>query len=74
MQRDLLTRFHVTDAQDVLLRQDFWQVPNDPAQEGTGPQAAAVLPARRSSPGRPQPTFQLVTAMTSTAAGRTCPR
>jgi len=36
VQRDLLTRFHVTQANEFFSGQDFWQVPEDPVQPGQG--------------------------------------
>ncbi len=32
VQRQLLTQYHVTDPQEFFTREDFWQVPADPAQ------------------------------------------
>ena len=42
VQRDLLSRFHVTTPNGFFSGQDFWQVPKDPGQRHAGP--AAVLP------------------------------
>jgi len=36
VQRDLLARFHVTEANEFFSGQDFWQVPEDPVQPNTG--------------------------------------
>ncbi len=35
VQRQLLQRYHVTNAGAFFGAQDFWQVPNDPAKQGT---------------------------------------
>lgn len=35
VQRDLLSRFHVTAPNEFFSQQDFWQVPADPANSGT---------------------------------------
>jgi len=62
VQRDLLTRFHVTDAKTFYSGQNNWQVPNDPAQEGSAlKQPPYYLLAQ--FPGQTTPTFQLVSAM-----------
>ncbi len=62
VQRDLLTRYHVTNPQDFFSGQDFWQVPNDPANENTGLQPPYYLLAQ--FPNQAAPTFQLTAAMT----------
>ncbi len=62
VQRDMLTRFHVTDAKTFYSQQNFWQVPSDPANENSGlKQPPYYLLAQ--FPGQTQPTFQLVSAM-----------
>jgi len=61
VQRDLLTRFHVTDASQFYSGQDFWGVPNDPAPGGAQKQAPYYLLAK--FPGQNQATFQLTSAM-----------
>jgi uncharacterized membrane protein (UPF0182 family) len=62
VQRDLLTRYHVSNPQDFFSGQDFWQVPNDPANENTGLQPPYYLLAQ--FPNQAAPTFQLTAAMT----------
>ncbi len=67
VQRDLLTRFHVTDPSQFYSGQDFWQVPDDPADSTTGrttgvKQAPYYLLAQ--FPGQDSATFQLTAAMT----------
>ncbi|MCW2681465.1 MAG: hypothetical protein JWM62_2866, partial [Frankiales bacterium] len=32
VQRELLTRYHVTDANEFFSREDFWEIPADPAE------------------------------------------
>jgi uncharacterized membrane protein (UPF0182 family) len=70
VQRELLSRYHVTDAQTFYGRADFWQVPRDP---GTGDSQAALGVSADSEaqppyyltlqmPGQPAPTFSLTTA------------
>ncbi len=46
MQRDLLTKFHVDDPKQFNSGQDFWQVPDDPAQASAGANAG---PSRRTT-------------------------
>ncbi|HKE63268.1 MAG TPA: UPF0182 family protein [Micromonosporaceae bacterium] len=63
VQRDLLTRFHVTDPASFFSGQDFWQVPVDPANEAEQlKQPPYYLLAE--FPDQNQPTFQLTSAMT----------
>ncbi len=62
VQRELLTRFHVTDAQQFYSGQDFWQVPEDPSPDKNAKQAPYYLLAK--FPKQDQTTFQLTTAMT----------
>lgn len=61
VQRELLTRYHVTDAVQFYSGQDFWQVPDDPAG-ANAKQAPYYLLAE--FPGQEQATFQLTSAMT----------
>jgi uncharacterized protein len=61
VQRELLTRFHVTNASQFYSGQDFWQVPQDPAPGGGQKQAPYYLLAK--FPGQDQATFQLTSAM-----------
>jgi uncharacterized membrane protein (UPF0182 family) len=46
VQRQLLTSYHVTDAEEFFTREDFWEIPADPAEAvndaTTNPQAAPV--------------------------------
>jgi uncharacterized protein len=63
VQRDLLTRYHVTNPQDFFSGQDFWQVPNDPAQENSGLRQPPYY-LLSQFPGQNAPTFQLTAAMT----------
>ncbi len=63
VQRNLLTRYHVTNPQDFFSGQDFWQVPNDPADDTSGlSQPPYYLLAQ--FPEQTSPTFQLTAAMT----------
>jgi uncharacterized membrane protein (UPF0182 family) len=62
VQRDMLTRFHVTDAKTFYSQQNFWQVPADPANE-TGGLKQPPYYLLAEFPGQSQPTFQLVSAM-----------
>jgi uncharacterized protein len=62
VQRQLLTRFHVTDPAQFYSGQDFWQVPDDPAPNKNAKQAPYYLLAK--FPQQSQITFQLTAAMT----------
>ncbi|CAA9345606.1 MAG: INTEGRAL MEMBRANE PROTEIN (Rhomboid family) [uncultured Frankineae bacterium] len=42
VQRELLTRYHVTDADEFFSREDFWEVPADPARALNDANAGAV--------------------------------
>ncbi|MFJ1651634.1 UPF0182 family protein [Streptomyces sp. NPDC088337] len=62
VQRELLTRYHVTDAQTFLSGSEVWQIPNDP----TNRSGDAVPPYYLSlkMPGESSQTFSLTTTMT----------
>jgi len=62
VQRDLLARFHVTEANEFFSGQNFWDVPEDPAQPGTNKQPPYYLLTRL--PGQEATRFQLVAAVT----------
>jgi uncharacterized membrane protein (UPF0182 family) len=67
VQRDLLTRYHVTKAADFTAGPDFWKVPDDPAQPNSkskSKQPPYYLYTRL--PGQAQTQFQLVAAVTPT--------
>ena len=67
VQRELLTQYHVTDAREFFSREDFWEVPADPAEavnrvaggvaavDQTQPQGQgpAVIDAQASGPSQP---------------------
>ena len=44
VQRQLITRYHVTDPVSFFVGQDFWKIPSDPTEAGGTAAAAAVLP------------------------------
>jgi uncharacterized membrane protein (UPF0182 family) len=51
VQRELLTRYHVTEARGFFSREDFWDIPADPAEavnRVAGGVAAAPLSSRRA--------------------------
>ncbi|MEU1271907.1 UPF0182 family protein [Streptomyces sp. NPDC005799] len=62
VQRELLTRYHVTDAQTFLTGSEVWQVPDDP----TNKSGNAVPPYYLSMkmPGQPAQAFSLTTTFT----------
>jgi uncharacterized membrane protein (UPF0182 family) len=63
VQRNLLARFHVTDPGDFFSGQDFWQVPEDPSQRGSG-QKQPPYYLLTQLPGQDAARFQLTAAVT----------
>ncbi|WP_117213194.1 UPF0182 family protein [Allorhizocola rhizosphaerae] len=62
VQRDLLTQFHVTEANDFYTEADFWAVPDDPAKAVKAKQPPYYL--LTELPGQGDPRFQIVAAVT----------
>ncbi len=61
VQRELLTRYHVTDAKSFYSRGDFWKSPNDPTSEkGAVPQPPYYLTMKM--PGQDEATFSLTSS------------
>lgn len=67
VQRQLLTEYHVTDADSFFTGQDFWRVPKDPSHD-TQDQPAYYQSL--AMPGQKTPTFSLVTTFIPTGSGR----
>ncbi|MFF4807726.1 UPF0182 family protein [Micromonospora chersina] len=63
VQRNLLTKFHVTDPGDFYSGQDFWQVPNVPDAPDSG-QKQPPYYLFTQFPGQESPRFQLTAAVT----------
>ncbi|MER5453373.1 UPF0182 family protein [Micromonospora sp. NPDC002389] len=63
VQRNLLTRFHVTNPGDFYSGQDFWQVPNVPDAPDSGVKQPPYY-LYTQMPGQEEPTFQLTSAVT----------
>ncbi|MFI7434760.1 UPF0182 family membrane protein [Micromonospora haikouensis] len=63
VQRNLLTKFHVTDPGDFYSAQDFWQVPNVPDNPDGG-QKQPPYYLWTQFPGQTAPRFQLTSAVT----------
>jgi uncharacterized protein len=61
VQRDILTRYHVSDPGDFYSGNDRWAVPADPTQDSQDPQPPYYILAQR--PGDPQASFQLTSAL-----------
>jgi uncharacterized membrane protein (UPF0182 family) len=61
LQRDILTRYHVTDPGVFYAQSDRWQVPNDPTQDTSEAQPPYYILAQR--PGDPTASFQLTSAL-----------
>ncbi len=67
VQRDLLSKYHVSDPLQFNNGQDFWAVPNDPATSQTGVATVGKQPPYyllTQFPGVTQPRFQLTAALT----------
>ena len=67
IQRQLLSKYHVTDPDSFYTGQDFWRVPKDPTH------ATQDQPAYYQSlamPGQGTPTFSLTTTFIPTGSGR----
>lgn len=60
VQRQLLTRYHVTDAEAFYSGQDYWQTPNDPTKSQPIPQPPYYLTLKM--PGQEEPTFSLTSS------------
>jgi uncharacterized membrane protein (UPF0182 family) len=70
VQRDLLSKFHVSDPKEFNSGQDFWQVPDDPAASTTSGNGAGKQPPYyllTQFPGVTQSRFQLTSALTPTS-------
>ncbi|WP_233496168.1 UPF0182 family protein [Geodermatophilus sp. TF02-6] len=61
VQRDILTRYHVSDPRDFYNQSDRWQVPADPTRDTQEPQPPYYILAQR--PGDPTASFQLTSAL-----------
>jgi uncharacterized membrane protein (UPF0182 family) len=61
LQREVLTRYHVTDPAVFYAQSDRWQVPNDPTHDTTEAQPPYYILAER--PGDTTASFQLTSAL-----------
>jgi uncharacterized membrane protein (UPF0182 family) len=61
LQREVLTRYHVTDPNVFYNQSDRWQVPNDPTHDTTDAQPPYYIMAER--PGDTSASFQLTSAL-----------
>ncbi|MDP9392540.1 MAG: UPF0182 family protein [Actinomycetota bacterium] len=61
LQRDILTRYHVSDPVDFFNQNDRWQVPDDPTRETQEAQPPYYILAQR--PGDERASFQLTSAL-----------
>jgi hypothetical protein len=80
VQRQLLTTYHVNNPQDFYSSKGFWSVSSDPTKNTDGSSAVTTNGAAQDSnlnqppyyvitqaPGQSQPTFQLISPLTSLA-------
>ncbi len=63
VQRNLLTKFHVTDPRAYFSGQDFWQVPNEPDQPASNIKQPPFY-LNVALPDQKDPRFQLTAAVT----------
>jgi uncharacterized membrane protein (UPF0182 family) len=73
VQRTLLARYHVTDANAFFGGQDFWQIPSDPT-DNTGNGAPGLQPAyylTLQMPGQDNPSFSLTSTFIPRSSGTT---
>lgn len=63
VQRDLFSRFHVSDPREFNSAQNFWQVPEDPARGGSGLKQPPYF-LLTQFPGEESQRFQLTSALT----------
>ncbi|MCO7221417.1 UPF0182 family protein [Klenkia sp. PcliD-1-E] len=61
LQRDILTRYHVSDAGDFYNQNDRWRIPTDPTSNTDAAQPPYYILSQR--PGDPGATFQLTSAL-----------
>jgi uncharacterized protein len=61
VQREMLSRYHVTDPRAFYGAQDFWLVPDDPTADREDKQPPYYLTLQM--PGQEQPAFSLTTAL-----------
>jgi len=61
LQRDILTRYHVSNPVDFYQQSDRWQVPNDPTKDTQDAQPPYYILAQR--PGDDVASFQLTSAL-----------
>jgi uncharacterized protein len=61
VQRELLTRYHVSDPVQFFNSQDFWRVPADPTTGQNAAQPPYYIVAQ--APGQKAPVFQLTSAL-----------
>ncbi len=61
LQRDILTRYHVSNPVDFYNQNDRWQVPDDPTQDTDAAQPPYYILAQR--PGDDEASFQLTSAL-----------
>jgi uncharacterized membrane protein (UPF0182 family) len=57
VQRELLSKYHVTDARAFYGKEDFWQVPSDPTQDAFTTPVTAGAPVEDDNSGPAQPPY-----------------
>jgi uncharacterized membrane protein (UPF0182 family) len=67
VQRDLLSRYHVTDPGAFFSQQDYWQVPKDPTDTAAGPQQQPPYYLTLQMPSQTSPSFSLTSTFIPTS-------
>jgi uncharacterized membrane protein (UPF0182 family) len=63
VQRNVLSRYHVSNPGEFFVGQDFWKVPDDPTKPNSAPQPPYYIVGQ--FPGQDDPRFQLTSAVTA---------
>ncbi len=63
VQRNVLSRYHVSNPGEFFVGQDFWKVPDDPTKPNSAPQPPYYIVGQ--FPGQTSPRFQLTSAVTA---------
>ncbi len=69
VQRDLVSRYHVTDPGAFFGQQDFWRVPPDPTESTSTTQTQPPYYLTLQMPGQSAPSFSLTSTFIPTSAG-----
>jgi uncharacterized membrane protein (UPF0182 family) len=71
VQRDLLSRYHVTDAEAFFGQQDFWKMPDDPTESAATTQVQPPYYLTLQMPGQDSASFSLTSTYIPTSGTNT---